>query len=69
VRSYLRLSCTDDWVLANTCLPEGYGDVVPKSAVERYVAIVGMVLGASVFAYMMGAMSNVVANMNSNNAR
>ncbi len=37
----------------------GYGDVVAYSVREKVVATVSMLLGASFFAYFMGAMSTV----------
>jgi hypothetical protein len=47
----------------------GYGDIAAVTGLEKLVAIIGMVLGASVFAYMMGAMSNALANMNATQVR
>lgn len=46
----------------------GYGDVVPKTQYERVYEIFGMVLGASVYAYMVGAICSIVASMNAASA-
>lgn len=42
----------------------GYGDVSPKTRYERIYEIFGMILGASVYAYMVGAICSIVASMN-----
>ena len=46
----------------------GYGDVLPKTQYERVYEIFGMVLGASVYAYMVGAICSIVASMNAASA-
>lgn len=46
----------------------GYGDVVPKTQYERVYEIFGMMLGASVYAYMVGAICSIVASMNAASA-
>ncbi|DBB02391.1 TPA: hypothetical protein ACH3X3_011394 [Trebouxia sp. C0006] len=46
----------------------GYGDVTPKTQYERIYEIFGMILGASVYAYMVGAICSIVASMNAASA-
>lgn len=46
----------------------GYGDVTPKTQYERLYEIFGMILGASVYAYMVGAICSIVASMNAASA-
>lgn len=46
----------------------GYGDVTPKTQYERMYEIFGMILGASVYAYMVGAICSIVASMNAASA-
>lgn len=41
----------------------GYGDVVPATTAERVVATFGMLIGASIFAYIVGAVTGTVATM------
>ena len=45
------------------------GDIVAHSLPEKVVAMVSMLLGASLFGYFMGAMSTLVAALNSSHAR
>ena len=46
----------------------GYGDVSPKTQYERMYEIYGMILGASVYAYMVGSICSIVASMNAASA-
>ena len=46
----------------------GYGDVTPKTRCERIYEIFGMILGASVYAYMVGAICSIVASLNAESA-
>ena len=46
----------------------GYGDVSPKTQYERIYEIFGMVLGASVYAYMVGSICSIVASLNAGTA-
>eukprot|EP00891_Asterochloris_glomerata_P005349 jgi/Astpho2/5349/Aster-x1289 len=41
----------------------GYGDVRPVTNAERSYAIVGMLIGASLYAYMVGSICGIVASM------
>lgn len=41
----------------------GYGDVVAKTTSERVVATMGMFIGSSIFAYIVGAVTGTVATM------
>ena len=41
----------------------GYGDVQPQSTLERCYVIACMVVGASVYEYMVGAVCGIVAAM------
>ena len=43
----------------------GYGDIVAGSDDEMMVSILGMLIGVTVFAYVVGSMSIVVSQMNS----
>ena len=45
------------------------GDVVAHSVREKVVALITMLIGASVFGYFMGAMSLMVSAAGSNRAR
>eukprot|EP00898_Chlorokybus_atmophyticus_P002905 jgi/Chlat1/3615/Chrsp237S00261 len=42
----------------------GYGDITPVTGAERAYVIVAMMLGASVFAYIVGSVCGIVASMN-----
>ena len=42
----------------------GYGDVTPQTEAERVFLIVGMLVGASVYAYVVGSICSVLASMN-----
>ncbi len=41
----------------------GYGDVAPQTRIERVYVIGGIFLGASLYAYMVGAVCGIVAAM------
>ena len=41
----------------------GYGDVVAKTHGERVLVIVCMIIGAGVYAYIVGAVCGIVASM------
>jgi hypothetical protein len=41
----------------------GYGDVVPTSTAERFFIIFAMLIGTSVFAYVVGSVCTIVASM------
>jgi potassium voltage-gated channel Eag-related subfamily H protein 7 len=40
----------------------GYGDVTPVTDAERFIAIVGMGIGAGVYAYLVGGICGILAN-------
>eukprot|EP00873_Tetraselmis_striata_P010258 jgi/Tetstr1/430522/TSEL_020321.t1 len=42
----------------------GYGDVTPQTDVERVYVTLGMVVGASIYAYMVGNVCSIIAGMN-----
>ena len=42
----------------------GYGDVTPQTEPERVFLTVGMLVGASVYAYIVGSICSVIASMN-----
>ena len=52
------------WAMS-TLATVGYGDVHPSSVDEKIYAMLGMVLGVTIFAYFMGSMANLLANLNS----
>jgi hypothetical protein len=41
----------------------GYGDVAPQTSLERAYVTGGIFLGASIYAYMVGAVCGIVAAM------
>ena len=52
-----------DWSVM-TVATVGYGDVPPQSSAERAFATAAMLLGAAVFAFMLGSVTDVVASLN-----
>ena len=46
-----------------TCCVRGYGDVAPQTSIERAYVIGGIFLGASLYAYMVGAVCGIVSAM------
>jgi len=42
----------------------GYGDVTPQTDVERIYVTIGMVLGAAIYAYMVGNVCSIIASLN-----
>lgn len=42
----------------------GYGDVTPQTDIERVYVTLGMVVGASIYAYMVGNVCSIIAGMN-----
>ena len=42
----------------------GYGDVTPQTDVERTYLVFAMLIGASVYAYVVGSICSVIASMN-----
>ena len=47
----------------------GYGDLVPVNKHEKVIAMFGMLLGATMISYLMGAMANVISTMNTVSSR
>ena len=41
----------------------GYGDISPVTTAERLFTVGGMLLGASIFAFVIGSVCNIVSNM------
>ena len=48
-----------DWSLA-TITTVGYGDIKPVATAERIMAVVGMIIGTTMFAVVIGTMINLV---------
>ena len=44
----------------------GYGDVLPRSNLERFMAILGMVLGGGVYGIVLGNLVAIVTDVDSN---
>lgn len=42
----------------------GYGDITSSNNIERCFAIVGMIIGATVFGYIIGNVAVIVENFN-----
>lgn len=47
----------------------GYGDIVAVTNAEKVVAVACMLLGVTVFAYIMGAVTSLIGALNSTSAR
>ena len=47
------------WSLA-TITTVGYGDVKPVATAERVIAVIGMIIGTTMFAFVIGTMINLV---------
>ena len=47
----------------------GYGDVIPGNSPEKLLAMLGMALGVTVFAYFMGAMGSMLETLNTSDAK
>ncbi|GMH41134.1 hypothetical protein BSKO_09044 [Bryopsis sp. KO-2023] len=56
------------WAFA-TMTSVGYGDVVAVTINEKFTAIVCMIVGVTVFAYLMGAVTSLLGALNSSQAR
>jgi hypothetical protein len=56
------------WAMS-TMATVGYGDVTPIQVPEKLVAMVGMLVGVTVFAYMMSTMSILLSTFNSQGLR
>ena len=46
----------------------GYGDIVPTTTGERFYIIFAMLIGTSVFAYVVGSVCGIVASMDKKSA-
>ena len=53
----------------STMTTVGYGDVVAQTDTERGFAIVGMMLGATVFGYVVGGVASLVAKVDASSNR
>jgi hypothetical protein len=51
-----------EWLFAD-------GDVIPVAIPEKVVAMVGMLIGVTVFAYIMGTVSELLSTLNAQNKR
>lgn len=53
----------------STMATVGYGDVTPVQISEKIVAMVGMLVGVTVFAYIMSTVSSLLSTFNAQNIR
>jgi hypothetical protein len=53
----------------STVATVGFGDIVAVTLREKVVALITMLIGASVFGYFMGSMSVMVQSANGTRAR
>ncbi|GMH45876.1 hypothetical protein BSKO_13839 [Bryopsis sp. KO-2023] len=56
------------WAFA-TMTSVGYGDVVAITVAEKIMAIICMIIGVTVFAYLMGAVTSILGALNSSQSR
>jgi hypothetical protein len=56
------------WAMS-TMATVGYGDVIPIQVAEKIVAMFGMLVGVTVFAYMMSTMSELLSAFNTQTIR
>ena len=56
------------WAVA-TLSTLGYGDIIPTTDIERAFTCLSALVGASIYAYMVGAVCGIVAGMNEKNTR
>lgn len=56
------------WAFA-TMTSVGYGDVVAISVGEKFAAILCMIVGVTIFAYLMGAVTSLLGALNSSQSR
>ena len=56
------------WAVA-TLSTLGYGDIIPTTDVERAFTCLSALVGASIYAYMVGAVCGIVAGMNEKNTK
>lgn len=42
----------------------GYGDVVPATVLERFLAVLTIVLGTYFFGYVVGSITDIIATRN-----
>eukprot|EP00892_Ulva_mutabilis_P001042 jgi/Ulvmu1/10939/UM007_0118.1 len=56
------------WAMS-TMATVGYGDVTPIQVPEKLVAMAGMMIGVTVFAYIMGTVSSLLSSFNAQSMR
>ena len=56
------------WAVA-TLSTLGYGDIIPTTDLERVFVTCSALIGASIYAYMVGAVCGIVASMNESNTK
>lgn len=45
----------------------GYGDITPNTTAERVFAIIAMITGGGIFAYVLGTLSSLVQGLDGGN--
>ena len=71
-KTSLRTACryiTALYWASSTMATVGYGDVTPIQIPEKIVSMIGMLVGVTVFAYIMGTMSALLSTFSTHSQR
>ena len=55
---------TSIYFAVTTMLTVGYGDVIPKTPLEKLFCVFSMLITCCVFAYSMNVIGNIIENLN-----